>query len=262
MISAALSGSKQLGIVAARQQWCAGAGRGFAAATGKKVAVVLSGCGVADGSEVQESVFVLSRLSRAGATTSCFAPDKPQMHVVDHTKFAPEESTAERNVLKESARIARGSVQALSELRASDFDAVIFPGGFGAAKNLSDFATKGAELEVEPDVERVIKEFHTAKKAMGFCCIAPVLAAKVLGKSAAVELTVGSDKEGESWPYAGAAGAIDALGAKHVVKELSESHVDSGNKVVTSAAWMCGTAQVHEIEDSVAAMVEDTLKLV
>eukprot|EP00928_Gymnodinium_smaydae_P091679 TRINITY_DN75403_c0_g1_i1.p1 TRINITY_DN75403_c0_g1~~TRINITY_DN75403_c0_g1_i1.p1 ORF type:complete len:264 (-),score=63.99 TRINITY_DN75403_c0_g1_i1:49-840(-) len=232
--------------------------RAFASGSGKKVAVVLAGAGVADGSEIQEAVFVLSTLSKMGASASCFAPDKPQMHVVNHTSFQPEEG-ATRNVLQESARIARGAVANLATLKAADFDAVIFPGGFGVAKNLSNFATEGPNLTVDADVARVIGEFHAQKKALGFYCIAPVLAARVLGSG--VELTVGSDKEGEDWPYAGAAGAINAVGAKHVVKPLGEAHVDASNKVVSSAAYMCGTAKVHEIEESVAAMVKGTLAL-
>ncbi|XP_046360578.2 glutamine amidotransferase-like class 1 domain-containing protein 3, mitochondrial [Haliotis rufescens] len=221
---------------------------------GTKVAVVLSGCGVYDGSEVHEASAILVHLSRGGADVSMFAPDKNQMHVVNHTKGEPMEPN--RNVLLESARIARGKVEALSGLKAQNFDAVIFPGGFGAAKNLSTFATEGTAMSVDSDVERVLQEFHTAAKPIGLCCIAPVLAAKVLP---GCEVTVGSDQEeGGRFPYAGTAGAIEAMGSRHIKKNVTECHVDSKNKIVTTPAYMCETA-VHEIYDGIGTMVKSIL---
>lgn len=225
-----------------------------------KVAVVLSGCGVYDGSEVHEASACLVHLSRAAATVSMFAPDASQMHVVDHIKGAPTEGET-RNVLVESARIARGKVTALADLKAADFDAVVFPGGFGAAKNLSNFAVEGPELTLIPDVDRVLAEFHAGGKPIGLCCIAPILAAKALG-SVGVELTMGGeDEEGGKWPYAGATGAAKALGATHVPKDTADAaHVDAKNKVVTAPAYMCETA-VHEIFDGIGKMVQQLLKL-
>ena len=224
-----------------------------------KVALVLSGCGVYDGSEVHEASACLVHLSRASATVSMFAPNATQMHVIDHTKGEPMEQ--ERNVLVESARIARGKIAPLADLKAADFDAVIFPGGFGAAKNLSDFAVKGPELTLIPDVERVLGEFHGAAKPIGLCCIAPVLAAKAFG-SAGVEVTMGGEaEEGGKWPYAGASGAAKALGATHVAKDTADvAHVDAKNKVVTAPAYMCETA-LHEIFDGIGKMVGEVLKL-
>jgi len=226
-----------------------------------KVALVLSGCGVYDGSEVHEASACLVHLSRASASVSMFAPDVAQMHVVDHTKGAPMEGES-RNVLVESARIARGKVAPLADLRAGDFDAVIFPGGFGAAKNLSDFAVKGPELTLIPDVDRVLTEFRGASKPIGLCCIAPVLAAKAFGAAGGVELTMGGEaEEGGKWPYAGATGAAKALGATHVPKDSADAaHVDCKNKVVTAPAYMCETA-VHEIFDGIGKMVGEVLKL-
>ncbi|XP_076439421.1 ES1 protein homolog, mitochondrial-like [Babylonia areolata] len=221
-----------------------------------KVAVVLSGCGVYDGSEVHEASATLVNLSRSGADVAIFAPDIEQMHVVDHTKGAPMEPN--RNVLVESARIARGKIDALSTLKASGFDAVIFPGGFGAAKNLSTFAVDGTEMKVNGEVERVLKEFHGAKKPIGLCCIAPVLAAKVLP---GCEVTVGSDQEeGGKWPYAGTAGAIGSMGSKHVKKDVTECHVDSKNKIVTTPAFMCET-DVYKIFDGISLMVKEVIKM-
>uniref|UniRef100_A0A8C0SKY2 Glutamine amidotransferase class 1 domain containing 3 n=1 Tax=Canis lupus familiaris TaxID=9615 RepID=A0A8C0SKY2_CANLF len=199
---------------------------GSAPRPGARVALVLSGCGVYDGTELQEAAAVLVHLSRGGAEVQTFAPDIPQMHVVDHTKGQPSESES-RNVLTESARITRGKITDLARLSAANHDAAIFPGGFGAAKNL-------------------------------LCCIASVLAAKVLH---GVEVTVGHEQEeGGRWPYAGTAEAIKALGAKHCVKEVTEAHVDKKNKVVTTPAFMCET-ELHHVHDGIGAMVKKVLEL-
>uniref|UniRef100_A0A8C0CPZ1 Glutamine amidotransferase class 1 domain containing 3 n=1 Tax=Balaenoptera musculus TaxID=9771 RepID=A0A8C0CPZ1_BALMU len=131
-----------------------------------RVAVVLSGCGVYDGTELHEASSILVHLSRAGAEVQIFAPDIPQMHVIDHTKGQPSEGET-RNVLTESARIARGKITDLAKLSAADHDAAVFPGGFGAAKNLSTFAVDGGDCKVNKDVERVLKEFHQAGKPIG-----------------------------------------------------------------------------------------------
>ncbi|XP_066497232.1 glutamine amidotransferase-like class 1 domain-containing protein 3, mitochondrial [Hoplias malabaricus] len=222
-----------------------------------KVAVVLSGCGVYDGTEIHEASAILVHLSRGGAEVQMFAPDVSQMHVIDHSKGQPAEKET-RNVLAESARIARGNITDLAKLNATNHDAVIFPGGFGAAKNLSTFAVDGKDCNVNKEVERVLKDFHKAGKPIGLCCISPVLAAKVLP---GVEVTVGhEEEEGGKWPYAGTAQAITALGAKHKAKEVNEAHIDKKNKVVTSPAFMCET-KLHHIFDGIGAMVRDVLKL-
>lgn len=224
--------------------------------TGAKVAVVLSGCGVYDGTEIHEASAILVHLSRGGAEVHMYAPNVSQMHVIDHGKGQPAEES--RNVLSESARIARGNITDVAQLSASGHDAVIFPGGFGAAKNLSTFAVDGKDCKVNAEVERVLKDFHKAGKPIGLCCISPVLAAKVLP---GVEVTVGhEEEEGGRWPYAGTAQAIKALGAKHCVKEVTEAHIDAKNKVVTSPAFMCET-KLHLIFDGIGAMVKEVLKL-
>ncbi|XP_062831237.1 glutamine amidotransferase-like class 1 domain-containing protein 3, mitochondrial [Anolis carolinensis] len=224
---------------------------------GARVAVVLSGCGVYDGTEIHEASAILVHLSRGGADVQIYAPDVSQMHVIDHSKGQPTEGDS-RNVLAESARIARGKITDLAKLAANDHDAVIFPGGFGAAKNLSTFAVDGKDCKVNGDVERVLKDFHKAGKPIGLCCISPVLAAKVLPGT---EVTVGHEEEqGGKWPYAGTAGAIKALGGKHHVKEVTEAHVDTKHKVVTTPAFMCET-DLHHIFDGIGAMVKNVLKL-
>ncbi|KAF5907997.1 ES1 protein, mitochondrial-like, partial [Clarias magur] len=158
----------------------------------KRVAVILAGCGVYDGTEIHEASAILVHLSRAGAKVQMFAPNAEMMHVVNHCEGKPVAD--KRNVMQESARIARGDITDLAKLDVSNHDAVIFPGGFGAAKNLSDWATKGKDFSVKPLVEKVIKSFHQAGKPLGMCCISPVLAAKTVP---GCELTVGHDTECE-----------------------------------------------------------------
>lgn len=228
---------------------------------GPTVAVVLSGSGVYDGSEIHEATAILANLSRAGADIQCYAPDEKQMHVIDHTKGAPDEKDS-RNVLVESARIARGNVKPLSELTSSSADAVIFPGGFGAAKNLSDFAVNGPNMTVKPDVERVIKDFHTSKKPIGLCCIAPMLAAKTLGP-VGVKITLGKSDDGSgNWPNGGSLEAAKALGANPIEKGVDEIVVDETNKVITTPAFMYGTGKFHEIYDGIGKMVEAVVKMI
>ena len=141
-----------------------------------RVAVVLSGCGVYDGAEINEAVLTLLCLEQQGASYQCIAPDIPQMHVINHLTGEPVQGES-RNVLVEAARIARGNIQDLAKARVDDFDALLVPGGFGAAKNLSDFAVVGAGMTVQPDFLKLAREFHQRGKPIGLICIAPVMAA-------------------------------------------------------------------------------------
>ncbi|XP_033863993.2 glutamine amidotransferase-like class 1 domain-containing protein 3, mitochondrial [Acipenser ruthenus] len=185
-----------------------------------------------------------------------FAPNIDQMHVVDHVKGSPTEET--RNVLVESARLARGDIQDLTQLKVSDLDAVIFPGGFGVAKNLCTWAVEGKNCSVNDQVKSTLLAFQGARKPIGLCCISPVLAAKVFP---GCELTVGHDTNDDGrFPDAETAGAIQELGCKHVCKKVNETHVDENNKIVTTCAFMC-KAPLHEIFDGVGEMVQDVLKL-
>ncbi|GMH81218.1 hypothetical protein TL16_g08861 [Triparma laevis f. inornata] len=210
--------------------------RAFSSSSSSKpnVAVILSGCGVYDGTEVTEGVSTLIHLSSANALFTCYAPDKDQMHAVDHT--CGEEHAATRNVLVESARIARGVVSPLASLDASKYSALVIPGGFGAAKNLSSFAVDGPDMTVDPDLAKVIKGFRSENKPIGMCCIAPTIAAKMIPNA---KLTVGqSSGPEEMWPHSGAAGSCEAMGATHVDTEIDGVCIDSDNKLVTSAAYM------------------------
>ena len=226
-----------------------------------RAAVLLHGNGVYDGTETTEGVALLVALSRQKATVQCYAQDINQAHVVKHTDGS--EDTATRNVLEESARIARGDVKDMATLDASSYDALFIPGGFGAAKNLSDFAFKGADTTVAPEVADTLKAFHAQQKYIGLCCIAPVLAARVFGTSSGgpgVHLTLGS--KGDDWPFAGAIDAAESWGNTVTECDTTEGAVvhDTENRIVTTPAYMKGTAQPHEVFDSVCSMVATVAK--
>ena len=193
----------------------------------KRVGVVLAGCGYLDGAEIHEATLTLLSLDKRGVTVKAFAPDKPQMHVVDHQKTEPQEGEV-RNVLQESSRITRGDIQPLSEFNANDVDALIFPGGFGAAKNLCNFAVEGPNMSVEADVSAAIEAVHGQGKPLGFICIAPVIGAKVLGDKG-VKLTIGHDE--------GTAEAVESFGAKHVPCDVTDAVLDADHKVASCPAY-------------------------
>ncbi|MBI4862366.1 MAG: isoprenoid biosynthesis glyoxalase ElbB [Candidatus Riflebacteria bacterium] len=217
----------------------------------KKIGVVLGGCGVMDGAEIHESVFTLLAIDRAGAKAVCLAPNVPQMHVVNHA--TGQEATGERrNVLEESARIARGEIKDLKTVKAADLDALVFPGGYGAAKNLCDFAVKGGDCTVQPEVARLVKEMRAAGKPMGFICIAPAIAAKVLGVEHHVQVTIGTD--------AGTAQKLVGMGARHVSCAVSEIAVDQANKVVTTAAYMLAQ-RISEVADGIDKLIKKLVEM-
>lgn len=216
---------------------------------GKKIGVVLSGCGVYDGAEIQEAVIALLAIDRQGAEAVICAPNGPQMHVVNHLT-GEVEAGATRNVLVESARIARGKIRDLAQVKAEELDALMLPGGFGAAKNLCDFAVKGKDCEVHPEVARLVREVHAQRKPVAAVCIAPAVLAKVLG-SEAPSLTIGNDRD--------TASALEAMGAQHVDCPVREMVVDRERKIVSSPAYMLAT-RISEaadgIEKTVKALIE------
>lgn len=196
-----------------------------------RVAVVLSGCGYLDGAEIQEAVFTLLFLDRAGAEVSCFAPDKEQMHVVDHR--SGDVTGDKRNVLTESARIARGKIEDLKHAKMADFDALVMPGGFGAAKNLSNFAVAAADADVDPELLRVIGEAVKDDKPIVAICISPAVLAAALKKvGSEATLTIGHD--------AGTAGAIEKLGSHHQDCPVDRMVVDEEHRVISTPAYMLG----------------------
>ncbi len=221
---------------------------------GKRVAVVLSGCGVMDGSEIHEATIALLCLARSGAEAVCFAPDIPQSDVVNHLCNEPQ-TGEKRRVLVESARIARGEVAALAELDVDAVDAIVLPGGFGAAKNLCNFASEGADCDVNPDVARVLRAMHQAGKPIGVMCIAPAPAAKVLGAmetDSPVKLTIGNDADTSD--------ALRAMGVEHVDCAVDDIVVDSANRVVSTPAYMLAD-NLAEVEAGVSKLIDAVLEM-
>lgn len=192
----------------------------------KKVGVILSGAGVYDGSEIHEAVITLLAIARHGVQAVCFAPDKWQSDVVNHV--TGETLAERRNVLIEAARIARGNVQPLSQASANDLDALIVPGGFGAAKNLSNFASLGSECTVDSSLKTLALEMHEAGKPLGFMCIAPAMLPKIFDFP--LRLTIGTDID--------TAEVLEEMGAEHVPCPVDDIVVDEEHKVVTTPAYM------------------------
>lgn len=221
----------------------------------KKIAVLLSGCGVYDGAEIYETVLTLLRLDEKNVEYQCIAPDIPQMHVIDHSKGeevaeSRNEGRFARNVLQEAARLARGEILPLHQAEADDYHAVILPGGFGVAKNLSTFAEEGADCSVNEEVQTFVRAFHQAGKPIGLMCIAPAITAKLIKPG--ILCTVGKDATVE--------GAMISMGSLHKTCEVDDIVVDNANKVVTTPAYMLAN-RITEARDGIFKLVDKVLEL-
>ena len=214
----------------------------------KKIAVVLSGCGVYDGSEIHEAVLTLLALARRDAGVVCFAPDKNQADVINH--ITGEVMPETRNVLTEAARIVRGDIHPLSEARADELDALIVPGGFGAAKNLSTFAAEGSDCTVDPELKALAQAMHQAGKPLGFICIAPAMLPKIFDFP--LRLTIGTDID--------TAEVIEEMGGEHVPCPVDDIVVDEDNKVVTTPAYMLAQ-NIAEAATGIEKLVDRVLVL-
>lgn len=218
----------------------------------KKILVVLAGCGAKDGAEIHESVLTLLAIDKAGAAYQCAAPNKTQHHVlnfIDNTEM-PEQ----RNVLIESARISRGNILDLTKVSMKDYDAVIFPGGFGAAKNLCSFAFDGVKASIDPEVKRIINEAYDSHKPIGAICIAPVLVALALHqKNPDILLTLGTDSETNH--------KLNQIGTKS--KEcLTTAFVrDDKNLICSSPAYMHGSSRISELEQGITQCVNAVIEM-
>lgn len=213
----------------------------------KKFAVVLSGCGVYDGAEIHEATLTMLAIMKNGGTYQCFAPDIPQYHVINH--ITGEEMNETRNVLVESARIARGNIKPLNEFDGKEYDAIIFPGGFGAAKNLSTVAFDGPDAKINPEVENAVNQMLELGKPIGALCISPAVIAKIIGNR--VEVTIGSDK--------GTADAIEKMGATHIVTTHGEVVHDHKYNVFTTPCYMLD-ATILNIEQGANNVVKEMMK--
>jgi enhancing lycopene biosynthesis protein 2 len=216
----------------------------------KKIGVILSGCGVYDGAEIHEAVLTLLYLDLAGAQSVCFAPNIEQHHVINHLTGNIMEDEA-RNVLVESARIARGQITDLTEIESFELDGLIFPGGFGAAKNLCDYAFKGVDCEVVPEVAHTVKSFHLEGKPIGFMCIAPVIAARLFDDEK-IELTIGDEAQTSA--------DIEAMGAVHVDAPVDHIVVSSRGKIITTPAYMLGPS-ISDVAKGIEALVNKVIEL-
>ncbi|MEA2109518.1 MAG: isoprenoid biosynthesis glyoxalase ElbB [Pseudomonadota bacterium] len=213
------------------------------------IGVLLSGCGVYDGSEIHEAVLTLLALDRAGVDIQCLAPDMEQRDVVNHLTGEPVAES--RNVLVESARIARGDIKDIRETSETDFDGLIIPGGFGAAKNLSDFAVAGALAQVQSEVKRLLDEMVAAGKPIGAICIAPATLTKALADRHP-EVTIGSDLA--------TAAAIKSMGGKHYDCAVDEIHLDARLKIVTTPAYMLGPG-IKDVAAGIEKLVVEVVRL-
>ncbi|MBY5993379.1 isoprenoid biosynthesis glyoxalase ElbB [Ferrimonas balearica] len=215
----------------------------------KPIAVILSGAGVFDGSEIHEAVLTLLALSRAGVPYRCYAPDRDQLHVVNHLTGEVAEGER-RNILVEAARIARGEIQPLSALSAEAHAAVILPGGFGAAKNLCDFAVTGAECQVAEDVSQACRSFIQAGKPSGYVCIAPIMMPRIFGEG--VRGTIGTDVD--------TAAAFNLMGGDHQSCPVQEVVVDPSHKVVSTPAYMLA-GNIAEAAEGIEKLVAEVLAM-
>ena len=214
-----------------------------------KVGLVLSGCGVNDGSEIHEAVITMLELDKAGAEMVLMAPNIDQLHVINHA--TGEEMDDSRNVLIESARISRGNIEDIAGVTSDNLDALIFPGGFGVSKNLSDYAMSGMECSVNPDVLRLSREVHNDQKPIGVICIAPAIMANILAGD--TELTIGFDEQ--------TAADIDAMGAKHVLCPVDEIVIDKEKKVVSTPAYM-EAKSIKEAASGIEKLVAKILSMI
>ena len=214
-----------------------------------KVGLVLSGCGVNDGSEIHEAVITMLELDKAGAEMVLMAPNIDQLHVINHA--TGEEMDDSRNVLIESARIARGNIEDIAVVTSDNIDALILPGGFGVVKNLSDYAMAGMECSINPDVLRLSRQVHNDGKPIGVICIAPAIMAKILAGD--TELTIGFDEQ--------TASDIDAMGAKHVLCPVDQIVVDKDKKVVSTPAYM-EAKSIKEAASGIEKLVSEIFNMI
>lgn len=224
------------------------------------IGVLLSGCGVYDGSEIHEAVFTLLAIEELGGRAICFAPDKSQHHVIDHTNG--EEMKEKRNVLTEAARIARGDIRDIREVNVNQFEALVIPGGFGAAKNLTDWAFNGPDGEVDEEVKRIILNTIKVGKPIAAVCMGPTVVAKALENSnIRAEMTVGTTEESSPYDIKAVSDGMEKLGVKSVMRTVREIAVDKSNKIVTAPCYMMD-ASVLDIRNNVKQAITEMVGMI
>lgn len=216
-----------------------------------RFAVILCGSGYLDGSEIRESVAVLTALSSHDVEVQCFAPDAPVAHVMDHLKGHAVLGET-RHQLTEAARIARGQILSLHELKPSQFSGVLIPGGYGVAQNLCNFAEAGAQATVRPEVQTLLESFHRQKKPIGAICIAPALVALCF-RGMGMELTLG--------PPSDASREVEKLGHHPVRTEVDECHVDAKHRIVSTGAYMFDDPPLYQVFYGIQKVVDEMMEL-
>jgi enhancing lycopene biosynthesis protein 2 len=225
-----------------------------------KIGVLLSGCGVYDGAEIQEAVFTLLAIDEIGATAVCIAIDEDQHHVINH--LTGEEMPEKRNMLIEAARIARGEVKEISSITPADIDALVIPGGFGSAKNFTSWAFNGPAGEIHPKVKLLIINMVNIGKPIAALCVSPVVVAKALeGSSIHPTMTIGSDQEKSPYDIGGFSDGLEATGAQTEMKTVQELTIDQENKIVSAPCYMMN-ATVTEIRINIKHAIEALTQLV
>jgi len=224
---------------------------------GKHIAILLAGCGVYDGSECTEAVSLILHLERTGCTFDAYAPNKDQVHTVNHTTGNAAEDP-KRNVMVESARIVRGNILDVKEFDVEKYDAVVVPGGFGAMKNLCSYAIEGVDdYTLDPDVEKLLQDCLSSQTVLGLTCIAPMLLPKI---QSGLKLTLGKTS-GEEFPYKGTCADATKLGAQHVECDNQSVVVDEEHKIVTCPAFMQDAGyyavylNIGQLVDAVVSMI-------
>jgi len=224
------------------------------------IAVLLAGCGVYDGSEIHESVFTLLAVAEAGASYQCIAPDKDQYHTINHLNG--ETASTNRNVLQEAARIARGNILAISAISLKDFDALLIPGGFGAAKNLNQWAIAGPAGEIDPEIKSLILHFVEAQKPIGAMCMGPTVVAQALaGSSFQAKLTVGSTEAASPYDIAGISAGMAGLGVEVEMKLKTEITIDAKLKIVSAPCYMM-EADIIDVRTNTKQLVSAVIGLI
>ena len=226
----------------------------------KKIGVLLSGCGVYDGAEIQEAVFTLLAIEELGAEAVCIGIDKDQHHVVNHTNG--EEMAENRNMLVEAARIARGKITSIDKIEPNDLDALVIPGGFGSAKNFTSWAFNGPASAILPEVKLLLVNLVNIGKPICALCVSPVVVAKALeGSATKAELTIGSTEGASEYDIAGFKAGLEATGARSVNKGISEIQIDLANRIVSAPCYMM-EASLSELRKNIFMAIEATINLI
>jgi enhancing lycopene biosynthesis protein 2 len=225
----------------------------------KKIGVLLSGCGVADGSEIHEAVLTLLAIRENGMQAVCMAPNAPQHHVTNHVTDQPMDET--RNMMVEAARIARGEIRDVAKMTASDFDGLVIPGGFGAAANLTDWAFSGPDGKILPDVSRIINEAVIAGKPVVGLCMGPTVIALALKESGmSAQLSVGTTAEGSPYDIGAISGGMEAAGQTAVMKTVREIAYDVDKKIISAPCYMMN-ADILDVRKNISQAIEKLAEL-